>query len=130
VPQDTLYTRFCNVPKQKVAICPNVGWFKDFQDAESMLVPTFNGHQIKPAGNSNWSQLDDPAINDAMAKAALIPAGKARNQAWADINHQIVAQAPAIPFVWDDNFQLESQDVQGVMNRYFTTWDLSYSSLK
>ena len=37
VPQDTLYTKFCGVPKAKVAICPNVGWFKDFTDPQSML---------------------------------------------------------------------------------------------
>ena len=71
VPQDTLYTKFCGVPKAKVAICPNVGWFKDFTDPESMLEPTFDGKAIKPAGNVNWSQLNDTAINDAMAKAAL-----------------------------------------------------------
>jgi ABC-type transport system substrate-binding protein len=91
--------------------------------------PVSDGKAIKPAGNSNWSRLNDPAINDAMAKASLVPAGKARDQAWADINHQITAGAPAIPWVWDDNFQLESKDVEDVMNRYTTTWDLSYSSL-
>ena len=64
VPQDTLYTKFCGVPKAKLAICPNVGWFKDFTDPESMLEPTFDGKAIKPAGNVNWSQLNDPTINE------------------------------------------------------------------
>ncbi len=130
VPQDTLYTKFCGIPKAKVAVCPNVGWFKDFVDPESMLEPTFDGKAIKPAGNVNWSQLDDPKINAAMAKAALIEQGDARNKAWAEINKQIVAQAPGIPYSWDDSFQLESKDVNGIMNGNFTTWDLSFSSLK
>jgi peptide/nickel transport system substrate-binding protein len=129
VPQDTLYTKFCGVPKQKVAVCPNVGWFKDFTDPESMLEPTFDGKAIKPAGNVNWSQLDDPEINKAMEEAALVT-GEDRNQAWADINKQIVAQAPGIPYSWDDSFNLQSKDVNGVMNGYNTTWDLSFSSLK
>jgi peptide/nickel transport system substrate-binding protein len=129
VPQDTLYTKFCDVPKAKIAICPNVGWFKDFTDPEAMLEPTFDGKAIKPAGNVNWSQIDDKAINDAMAKAALVT-GDDRKQAWADINKQVVAQAPGIPYTWDDSFQLASKDLSAVMNGYTTTWDLTYSSLK
>ena len=48
VPQDTLYTKFCGVPSSKYVICPNVGWFKDFIDPQSMLEPTFKGKAIKP----------------------------------------------------------------------------------
>jgi peptide/nickel transport system substrate-binding protein len=130
VPQDILYTKFCAVPERQVAICPNVGWFKDFQDPESMLEPTFDGKAIKPAGNVNWSQLNVPEINAAMAKAALLPIGGERNKAWADINKQIVSQAPGIPYVWDDSFQTMSKNLNGVMNGYYTTWDLSFSSVK
>jgi peptide/nickel transport system substrate-binding protein len=129
VPQDTLYTKFCGIPKAKVAICPNVGWFKDFTDPESMLEPTFDGKAIKPAGNVNWSQLNDPAINKAMADAAL-KNGEERYKAWADVNKMIVAQAPGIPYSWDDSFQLESTDVKGIMDPYNTTWSLSFTSLK
>jgi peptide/nickel transport system substrate-binding protein len=129
VPQDTLYTKFCGIPKAKVAICPNVGWFKDFTDPESMVEPTFDGKAIKPAGNVNWSQLNDPKVNAAMAKAALT-AGAARNKAWADINHMIVADAPGIPYVWDKSYQLSSKDLAAVANGYYTTWDLSFTSMK
>jgi peptide/nickel transport system substrate-binding protein len=129
VPRDTMYTKFCGVPKAQPNVCPTVGWFKDFTDPESMLEPTFDGKAIKPAGNVNWSQLDDKAINDAMAKAALTAGGE-RNQAWADINKMVTAQAPGIPYIWDDSFQLESPDVNGVMSVYTTTWDLAFSSLK
>ena len=34
---DTMYTKFCNVPKAEVAICPNVGWLKDFNDPKTIL---------------------------------------------------------------------------------------------
>jgi len=129
VPQDTLYTKFCGVPKAKVAICPNVGWFKDFTDPESMLQPTFSGNAIKPQGNVNWSQLDDKAINDAMKKAALL-SDQERYQAWADINKQIVAQAPGIPYVWDDSFALASSDLNAVANAYYNGWDFSFTSVK
>jgi peptide/nickel transport system substrate-binding protein len=130
VPQDTLYTRFCNVPDSGYVICPNNGWFRDFSDPQSVLEPTFKGAAIKPQGNVNVSMLNDKAIDDAMTKAALIPAGPKRNQAWADINKMIVAQAPAIPYSWDDSFNLESKNVQGAMNGYTTVWDLTFSSVK
>jgi peptide/nickel transport system substrate-binding protein len=130
VPQDTLYTKFCGVPKQEPPVCPNVGWFKDFSDPESMLSATFNGKNILAQGNTNWSLLNDPKINDAMKKASTIPAGTDRNKAWADINKMIIAQAPAIPYIWDKTITLASKDVNQVDNGYFTTQDLSFTSLK
>src|SRR3712207_588105 len=69
VTQDAMYTKFCNVPSAKVHICPNVGWFKDFPDAQTLLDPTFNGENILEQGNSNWTQLDVPEINKAMNDA-------------------------------------------------------------
>jgi peptide/nickel transport system substrate-binding protein len=130
VPQDTLYTKFCGVPKSNYVICPNVGWFKDFTDPQSMLEPTFKGAAIKPQGNVNWGLLDNKEIDAAMDKANLVPAGPERNQAWADINKMIVEQAVGIPYVWDDNVSLWSKDVDSVMNAYFSSPDLSYTTLK
>jgi peptide/nickel transport system substrate-binding protein len=130
VPQDTLYTKFCGVPKSNYVICPNVGWFKDFTDPQSMLEPTFKGSAIKPQGNVNWSLLNNKQIDDAMNKAALIPTGPDRNKAFADINKMIVEQAVAIPYVWDDNVNLWSKDVQSVMNAYYAGPDLNYTFIK
>jgi peptide/nickel transport system substrate-binding protein len=130
VPQDTLYTKFLSVPKAKVALGPNVGWFKDFADPQSMLDATFNGKNILQQGNVNWPQLDDPAINDAMKQASTVPVGPERNKAWAKINHMIAEQAPAIPWIWDKTASVGSKDVNQVVNGYDTAHDLSYTSLK
>jgi peptide/nickel transport system substrate-binding protein len=130
VPQDTLYTKFCGVPKQDVAICPNVGWFKDFSDPQAMLDATFNGDNILQQGNVNWPQLDVPAINDAMKAASTTPVGPDRNKAWAKINRMIAEQAPALPYIWDKSASVGSKDVVQVINTYNTTHDLSYTSLK
>jgi peptide/nickel transport system substrate-binding protein len=130
VPQDTLYTKFLSVPKAKVALGPNVGWFKDFSDPQSMLDATFNGNNILQQGNVNWSQLNDPAINDAMKAASTVPVGPERNKAWAKINHMIAEQAPAIPWIWDKSAFLASKDVNLIGNGYYDGQDLNYSSLK
>lgn len=130
VPQDTLYTKFCSVPSTNVATCPNVGWFKDFADPQSMLDATFNGDNILKQGNVNWPELDVPEINQAMKDGSVLPAGKERNEAWARINHMIAEQAPAIPWIWDKTALAASKDVQAVANGYYTTHDLSFTSLK
>jgi peptide/nickel transport system substrate-binding protein len=130
VPQDTLYTKFCGVPKSNVAICPNVGWFKDFADPQSMLDATFNGKNILQQGNVNWPQLNVPAINNAMKAASTVPVGTDRNKAWAKIDHMIAEQAPGIPWIWDKTALVQSKDVNGVANGYYTTHDLAYTSIK
>jgi peptide/nickel transport system substrate-binding protein len=130
VPQDTLYTKFCNVPAQKIAICPNVGFFKDFNDPQSLLDPVFNGNNILAQNNSNWPELDVPAINNAMTKAAVLPAGPQRYKAWGTIDKMVTQQAPAIPYLWDKIPTVESADVRGVINQYATSWDLNFTSLK
>ena len=84
VPQDTLYTKFCNVPAEKIAICPNVGFFKDFNDPQALLDPVFNGNNILPGNNSNWSQLDVPAINDAMDEGGGAARRARAHKAWGD----------------------------------------------
>lgn len=130
VPQDVLYTKFCGVPSARVAICPNVGWSRDFVDPQAILDATFNGKHIIPQGNVNWPQLDDPAINAAMAKAARLPAGAERWKAWGKIDDMVTGAAVAVPWVWDLTPVVESRDVQGVTNTYSTDWDLNFTSLK
>ena len=90
----------------------------------------FNGDNILPVNNSNWSELNDPAINAAMGKAAVLPVGPEREKAWGEIDKQVTAQAPAIPYLWDKIPTVASADVRGVTNPYSTCWDLNFTSLK
>jgi peptide/nickel transport system substrate-binding protein len=129
VTHDAMYTRFCNVPKEEVHVCPNVGWLKDFNDPQTILDPTFNGDNILPTNNSNWPQLDVPEINKAMDEAKLINDPAERAQAWGDIDTMITEQAPAIPWVWDYGANLRSENVNGVVNKFNSSWDLNFTSL-
>jgi len=60
--RDTMFSKFCAVPKNEPEICPSVGWLKDFADPQTMLDPVFNGKNIVPNGNVNWSLLNDKAL--------------------------------------------------------------------
>jgi peptide/nickel transport system substrate-binding protein len=130
VTHDTMYTKFCNVPKQKVPICPSTGWQKDFPDPVSVLVPTFNGNAIVPVNNSNWPQLNVKSINDAMDKAEEPTDPGQRAKDWGAIDKQVTEQSPAIPWLWDKTTGVESKNVQGVINKFNASWDLAFTSLK
>jgi peptide/nickel transport system substrate-binding protein len=129
VPQDAVYTEWCQVPDKKVAVCGSAGWFKDFLDPQSMLEPTFKGEFIfKEGGNNNLGQLNVPAIDKAMDEASLLE-GDERIKAWAEIDKMIMEQAPAVPFVWDQTSLLHSKNVNGVASEYFTAFDLAFTSV-
>jgi peptide/nickel transport system substrate-binding protein len=130
VTRDTMYTKFCNVPASGVNVCPSVGWFKDFNDPQTMLDVTFNGENIVPSQNSNWPELDVPEINKAIDDATLLTDPAERAQGWADVNKMITEQAPAIPYMWDYTTAMVSPNVRGVQNGYSTTWDWNFTSIK
>jgi peptide/nickel transport system substrate-binding protein len=130
VTHESMYTKFCGIPAQKVAICPNVGWLKDFADPQTYLDATFNGEAINPANNNNWSQLDVPEINQAMNEAALLTDPQERADAWAEIDRMITEQAPAINWIWDKTPNIRSENVNGVIDEDNALWSLSHTSLK
>jgi peptide/nickel transport system substrate-binding protein len=130
VTRDTMLTRFCQVPASEVNVCPSFGWAQDFFDPQTVIDPNFNGENILKVSNSNWSELDDPGVNAAIdnAKQTVEPDGRA--QAWAEANKEIVALAPAIPYMWDYQSLVASPNVRGVQNGYSTTWDWNFTSLR
>jgi peptide/nickel transport system substrate-binding protein len=130
VTQDSMYTKFCNTPGAKVAICPNVGWLKDFSDGQTFIDPTFNGENILPQGNSNWSQLNDKALNAEMDKAKLLTDPAERAKAWGEIDKKVTALAPAVNWVWDKTPLIQSPNVVGVAALDNGQWDLSFTSIK
>jgi peptide/nickel transport system substrate-binding protein len=130
VPQDAVYTEWCQVPAKKVAVCGGAGWFKDFPDPQSMLEPTFKGSEINlDGGNNNLAQLDVPEIDKAMEAAERL-SGEERAQAYGEVDKMITEQAPAVPFVWDNTNILFASDVAFVGNAMFNSADLAYTSLK
>jgi peptide/nickel transport system substrate-binding protein len=131
VPTDAVLTEWCMVPGRRVLTCGGgIAWLKDYPDPQPMLQPVFDGGKIiRPTGNSNYSQLDDPKINAAMATAETA-AGKERAAAWGAIDRMIVADAAAVPLQWDVTTLIRSKDVKGVTNVYFDGWDLTYTSLR
>ena len=130
VPHDVMYSKFCNVPKAKVNICPNVGWAKDFFDGQSMIDPVFNGKNIVPSGNVNYSQTNDPELNKLMDSAELETDQTKRADEWGHIDDQLAARAVSVPWIWDNDINIRSKDVNAVQSKFNASWDVTYTSLK
>jgi peptide/nickel transport system substrate-binding protein len=131
VDQATMYSKYCGVPAQNIDACPNVGWIRDFADPQTVLYVPFWGPGIVPTNNSDWGQVDDPKINAAMDKAALVVGDAARAQAWANIDRMLVDQAVAIPEDFDFQPNIVGSGVRGISDIWdIGTWDYSFSSLK
>jgi peptide/nickel transport system substrate-binding protein len=130
VTRDSMYTKFCQVPKNEPDICPSVGWLKDFADPETLLDPVFNGKDILAQGNSNFSLLDDPAANRMMDHAEVVNDPAKRRAAWGAVDKKVTDLAPGIPWLWDKQPILHSRDLNAVVNVYNAAWDLTFTSVK
>ncbi len=132
VEHTVMYSKYCGVVSEKIDVCPNVGWIADFGDPQAVLDVPFNGNLIVKNGtNSNWGLVNHPKINAAMEAAAKVVGTKARGEAWAKIDRELVEEAVVIPYQWAKEPYIESKNVEGV-NQYWNsgTWDYSFTSLK
>jgi peptide/nickel transport system substrate-binding protein len=132
VEHTVMYSKYCGVVPEKIDVCPNVGWVPDFGDPQAVLDVPFNGNLIAKSGtNSNWGLVNHPHINEAMEAATKVVGDKARGEAWAKIDRELVNEAVAIPYQWAKEPYIESKDVAGV-GQFWNggTWDYSFTSLK
>jgi peptide/nickel transport system substrate-binding protein len=125
-----LIGKFCGTPSANVAICPTLAWGKDFFDSQSMLDPILNGKNIVASGNANYAQADDPKLNAMLDKAETLTDATARAKAWAEADRYATGQAFYVPWLWDNQINFASKNVNGVKNEFNSAWDLTYSSLK
>lgn len=130
VPQDTMLSRFCTVPSARVHVCPNMGWLPDFPDGYAWLYPTFHSDAIGPENNPNVSQLRDPQVDAAMARATRESDPERRAELWGEVDAMVTETAAAIPWFWDRQPNIQSRDVQGVIAQWNAAYDLSFTSLK
>ena len=127
----TMFDKFCGVPSAAVAICPNVGWLKDFADPQTFLDPTFNGDHILQAGNTNWSQLDDRGLNERMHHATLLDRARANaHTPGRTSTTEITRLAPAIPWLWARQANIRSENVVGTIDADNAVWSLAHMRVR
>ncbi len=73
-------------------------WYMDYPHPNDYFSPQLSGENILSSANSNYSQFDDPAINRKIAKLGTEPLGPEQEAAYAQLDREVMEQAPWAPF--------------------------------
>ncbi|WP_163567149.1 periplasmic substrate-binding domain-containing protein [Fodinicola feengrottensis] len=91
-----------------------VGWGADWPSASTVIPPLFDGAQIIPEGNQNYSQLNDPAINSKIYSIAKNPdSDDAQQPQWGDLDIAIQQTGATIPLRYEKAVYLVGSKVTG-----------------
>ncbi len=89
-------------------------WAADWPSGASILPPLFDGRAIKAEGNSDTSQMNDPAINAEFDRILAMDASK-QGPEWAKLDQRIMKDdAPAVPLYVNLNYALFGSKAGGV----------------
>ena len=73
-------------------------WFQDYPHPNDFFQPLLSGESIQPTNNYNFSQFDDPAINKKIAELATQQLGPQQEEAYKQLDREVMEQAPWAPF--------------------------------
>ncbi len=115
------YTQFYGIPTKDVHMGTSAGWCKDWADAVTFTDPLLHGDNILESGNSNYSEVDVPELNDMIDDAAATADPAERAAKWEEVNRYVTEQAYWVPWSWDEDLLPFSPDA---VNAYY---HLNYS---
>jgi peptide/nickel transport system substrate-binding protein len=113
VPHATMLSKFCEIKAAQVAICPNLGWGKDFYDSQSMIDPVFSAHALGPA-TTNMAQVNNPQLTAQIDKAVQIVDPTQRAAAWGALDKEVTSEAYVVTWLWDNDVAYASKNVHRV----------------
>ena len=101
VTRDTMLTRFCQVPRSEVERLPVVRLGAGLLRPADRARPDVQRREHPPGLELELvrARRHDRERGDRQGEADVEPGERA--EAWAEVNKVIVAQAPAIPYMWD-----------------------------
>lgn len=94
-------------------------WGPDWPSASSVIPPLFDGRQIAPEGNQNYSQLNDPEVNALLVKAGTTTDAAALATTWGELDRKIMAQAAIVPLIFSKTSQMHGSKVKGAFQHSF-----------
>jgi peptide/nickel transport system substrate-binding protein len=102
------------------------GWGADYPRPSGFLQVLVDGRQIKPSGNNNYAELNDPEINSLIDKAQAETDPAKAADIWAQINSKVMDTATQLPFVYDKALNYRNPKTTNVfVNPYYGMWDFS-----
>ena len=116
-PSSTYYGNFAGVPKYASQHDLGLlisGWAPDWPDGYGFFYYIADGTAISPAGNTNLSMLNDPVVNNLLAKMAATTDDATRNSYTSQIDMQIMKDAAILPGVYAKSLLYRSPSLTNV----------------
>lgn len=85
-----------NVKRQRIGIAL-AAWGPDFPTGLGYYNEIVGGKSIRPVGNSNYASLNNPTVNQVLARAQRGTAGRT---AWITLDHAVMKSAVYLPYVY------------------------------
>ena len=95
------------------------GWGPDWPNGSSVIQPLYDGSLAAVDGTSNDSQLNDPAVNEAIKKAGSESDLAKSAKLWGDADELVVKTGAVIPTVWSKTTQMFGSKVKGAFLHAF-----------
>jgi peptide/nickel transport system substrate-binding protein len=91
-----------------------MGWGADWPSGYGFLEQIADGKAIKASGNSNLSEIDDPAINDLFARSLTEPDATARAALWTQIDQKFMDAAAILPIIYEKTLLYRAPNLTNV----------------
>jgi peptide/nickel transport system substrate-binding protein len=133
-PSGTYYSNFAGVPNymhsHNIGIAMG-GWAPDWPDGYGFFDFITAGDTISPAGNTNIEELNDPVVNNDLAKMASTQDAATRNSYTAQIDMQVMKDAAILPEVYAKSLLYRSPNITNVyVQPYYGMYNYSTLGLK
>jgi ABC-type transport system substrate-binding protein len=107
------------------------GWGADWPDGYGFLYDISDGNAIVPAGNSNISMINVPAINNLFSQAAAMTSPSQEVAIWPQIDEDIMQGAYILPIVYQKVLLYRNPNVTNVyFDDYYGMYNYAVLGLK
>jgi peptide/nickel transport system substrate-binding protein len=107
------------------------GWAPDWPDGYGFFDFITAGNTISPAGNYNVAELNDPVVNNLIAKMAATNNASVRNSYTAQIDMQVMRDAAILPEVYAKSLLYRSPNLTNVfVQPYYGMYNYATLGLK
>jgi peptide/nickel transport system substrate-binding protein len=110
----TYYSQFIGSPsvnRSKDRGLMIAGWGADWPTGYGFFSSLIDGRKILPQGNSNYSETNDPKINQLIDQAVGTTDANAAAQIWGQVDKQLMQDATLVPMTYDKALDITSQNV-------------------
>ncbi|WP_119730611.1 ABC transporter substrate-binding protein [Thermomonospora amylolytica] len=77
------------------------GWGSDWPTGFGFLSQIAHGEAIKPSGNYNEMELNDPEVNRLLDEGIRNPNQAEREKAWSQVDRKVMESAALLPFIYE-----------------------------